>query len=165
MFFKNHGVEGLRIALRFFYNIMVWYEVIILSVGADVIDTSNSEGAWVNKLPVWIAALCLWLFGMMERCCFQGTRVEVMLFAPYFYIHLILFSIPVENYYYKIVINAILNLGFLDTFRLYLKYGESNMSNMKTFGRYNVGFRRIKSNHANDCLAFYPVDKQLHNAV
>lgn len=121
--FKNHGVEALRIWMRTFYNIFVWYEVAVLSIGADVIDITNSEGAWVNKLPVWVAALCLWLFGMMERCCFNGTRVEVMLFAPYFYIHLILFSISVDNLYYKIIINAILNLGYLDTLRLYLKYG------------------------------------------
>ena len=163
--FSNHSIEGLRIALRAIYNVFVWYEVIVLSLGADVIDISKSEDAWVNKIPVWVAALSLWLFGMIERCCFNGTRIEVLLFAPYFYIHLILFSVPVENYYYKIVINVLLNLGFLHTLRLYFKYGETNMSNMNTFGRYNVGFKRIKSNHGNDCLAFYPVNKQSNKPV
>ena len=82
-----------------------------------------------------------------------------MLFDPYFYIHLILFSIGVDNFYYKVIINPILNLGYLDTLRLYLKYGQSNMSNMKTHGRYNVGFQRMKADHGNDCLVFYPVNK------
>ena len=161
VFFKNHKVEGLRMCMRFFYNIIVWYEVAVLCLAADLTD--NSEDEWVMKLPVWVAALCLWLFGMMERCCFHGTRLEVMLFGPYFYIHLILFSIDVDSFYYKVIINAILNLGFLDTLRLYLKYGQSDMSNMKTHGKYNIGFQRMKSDHGNDCLVFYPVSKTIQS--
>ena len=82
-----------------------------------------------------------------------------MLFGFHFYIHLILFSLPVESMIYKICINAFLNIGYLDTLRLFFKYGQSDMSNMKTHGRYNVGFKRVKSEHGNDCLVFYPVNK------
>jgi len=50
---------------------------------------------------------------------------------------------------------------YLYWFMRWLKYGESDMSSFMTHGPFRPGLKRFKSEHGNDCMAFYPVNKSI----
>ena len=95
---------------------------------------------------------------MIERCCFNGTRFVTSIFNLFYVAHLIWFSLS-KNKYVTISANAFLDLGFIITFFYWARYGKSNMKDFKTRGPFHPGLKRFKSDHGNDCMAFYPVNK------
>lgn len=79
-------------------------------------------------------------------------------YGLFFWIHLVLYTLPIEGRTFKIVINVVLDVMFLNSFNNWATYGESNMESYRCHGQYKVGFKRFKSEKGNDCIVLYPVD-------
>lgn len=144
--------------MRLLYCIFIWYEFVLWP---EELNKTNSElGSYgnVNKIPLQLGAAACFLFALMERCCSNGTRLMALsCYGIFFWIHLILYTLPIEGRTFKIVINVALDVVFLHSFNNWAVYGESNMESYKCHGPYKIGFKRFKSEKGNDCIVLYPV--------
>jgi len=79
----------------------------------------------------------------------------------YTVLHFTLALVKITWSYWPIVNCSIFTLGFLCWYKNWLKYGESDMKSFQTHGPFRAGLKRFKSEHGNDCMAFYPVNKSI----
>ena len=87
----------------------------------------------------------------------------MMVYEPFFVIHLILYSLNINVIQTKAYINLYINIFFVITTVIYFKYGISNMENFKmpkNKNQFKVGVQKIKSNSGNYCVVFYPTDSK-----
>ena len=148
--------EFLRVHLRFFYCTFIWF----------IPKIHDPKSTTDVRLPLWIAAAIVWLFSQIERYCFNGTRAEVALFSLGFYIHLIVYSIWYDKEKVIYSINGVLCLYCVICYILWRRYKTADMSNLTLSGQYKVGFKRIKGEHGNTVLCFYPVsNKEIETTI
>ena len=159
MCYSNHRAESIRMYLRLYYCVFIWEEYLYTKFQAALPEPTEREWWW-QKIPVWGCAFLLILLSIIEKRCYKGTRVLVLIFEPFFWIHLGCFSAS-QNQYFTIVSNIFLDLGFFLTYYYWASYGDSDMSSFVTHGPFRPGLKRFTSQHGNDCMAFYPVNKSV----
>lgn len=158
--YRNHPVEGLRIYLRFLYCIFIWYEFVLWPEQLNMTKDQLGSSFYVNKIPLFLGFAACTFFGLLERCCSNGTRLMTLsCYGIFFNVHMILYSLPIEGRTFKLVINIVLDVIFLHSYNNWTSYGETNMESYRCHGPYNIGFKRFKAEKGNDCIVLYPVNK------
>ena len=107
-----------------------------------------------------IGAICL-TWNVFERCCHSGGRPVVMFGGFYPFIHYILALQKIEWKYFPVVNCAVFTVGFFYWYHKWLIFGASDMKTFHIHGPFRPGLKRFKSEHGNDCMAFYPVNKSI----
>jgi len=98
---------------------------------------------------------------MQIETCFNGGRLLKCLFYLFWLIHIIMFSAG-ESQGVLIAANVILSLGWIYQYYWWSRLGQSDMSDFKLHGDFNVGFKRIDASMGNRVMVFYPVNKSVN---
>ena len=82
----------------------------------------------------------------------------VMLYGPFFYIHLLIFSLA-KNEVLIYLNNVFLAVGWVFMYYWWVRFGKTDMSDFQTHGNFRPAFKRVNSDKGNRVLVFYPCDK------
>ena len=167
MYFANQTSENIKMFLRGLYALLCWYEVLYMYY-LDMydedwdFDQGDWEDEWLNrKLGIIILGSLCFIWNFFDKCCFAGTRPVVMFGGFWTVVHFTLALQKITWPYFPIINNAVFDLAFIYWYMNWLRYGESDMKSFQTHGPFRPGLKRFKSEHGNDCMAFYPVNKSI----
>ena len=105
-----------------------------------------------------MAMVCL-VWNLIEKFCFHGTRFVVWFGGFYVFLHFLLAVVDIKYIYWPLINASIFTICFIWWYIRWLQFGESDMKSLQTHGPFKPGMKRFKSDHGNDCMAFYPVNK------
>jgi len=166
IWYSNMWAESLKMYLRAFYIIAVWYEIIIQAdlghyeEGYDQSESEWKENYLKRKLPLIIMYSIMSIWNFVEKCVFGGTRLVVMFGGFWVVIHFTLGMVPIYWPYWPIVNNSILFVFSISWYRRWMKFGENDMGSFVHHGPFRPGFKRFTAaEHGNACMLFYPVNK------
>ena len=167
MYFSNQRSENIKMYLRCLYAMGCWYEPLYLYYLGQydegwVFSKQQFDDDYLNrKLGLIILVGLCTLWNLVDKCCMSGTRTVVSFGGFWVVVHSAVALSPAESPYVCIINNSVFTMAFFYWYMRWLEYGESDMKSFQTHGPFRPGLKRFKSEHGNDCMAFYPVNKSI----
>jgi len=102
----------------------------------------------------------MFIWNMIEKYMYSGTRPLVKLGGFYPFLHIILALVPIYWRWWPILNGAFCSLGIFYVFMRWMHIGENDMESFELHGPFRPGMKRFKAQEfGNDCILFYPVNK------
>ena len=152
---RGRNFETVKMVLRLLYAVFIWYEFIFKSMN----DATYAKMGIASETAFYIGSGVMLLFELVEMTCADARLLTTLPFFLPFIIYFTVVATCWSNRTIKIVANSIFDILILYNTSLWLRFGQEDMGNFKLHGKYGVGFKKWKAAAGNDCLIFYPVDK------
>ena len=99
------------------------------------------------------------LLELIDMICAEGRLLTSLPFFLPFIIYFTVISLYWTNLTLLKIGNSIFDILILYNTNLWWRFGQEDMGNFKLWGKYGVGFKKWKATNGNDCLIFYPTNK------